>query len=248
MSYYEVLLYIISPLTVVLTTFLYIFVTIIFIRKDIEIINLGGYDEIIVSKKQYKKYNLLKIFSIICSTILFYLILLLFLASAIMAVNKSLEIFGNDIRLVVSDSMSVKNERNEYLFENNLNNQFSFDDLIILNAMPDENDLKLYDIVAYIDAQGNLIIHRIIEIELVGGDLQYTLRGDANRTSDRQTFFYDDFVAIYSGNRIIVLGTLVRFFQSPIGFMAFVAVLLISVCEQIYYIKTKKAIKKRFKV
>lgn len=48
------------------------------------------------------------------------------------------------LRIVKSDSMSYKDEDNEYLFENDINNQFDTFDLIFTYQLPDEYELELY--------------------------------------------------------------------------------------------------------
>ena len=60
--------------------------------------------------------------------------------------------------------MSTKNEKNEYLFENDLNDQFDMFDIVITQPLPDEEELQLYDIVVY-ERDDMLVIHRIVEIE-----------------------------------------------------------------------------------
>ena len=53
-------------------------------------------------------------------------------------------------RVVLTTSMESKNKENKYLFENNLNDQLSAFDLITTYKVPNEEDLKLYDILSYI--------------------------------------------------------------------------------------------------
>ena len=48
-------------------------------------------------------------------------------------------------RVVYSDSMSDKYFKNDYLFKNNLNDQFCRFDLIKTHPLPKEKDLKLYE-------------------------------------------------------------------------------------------------------
>ena len=51
--------------------------------------------------------------------------------------------FLNKTVLVVkTSSMSYKNEANPYLDENNLNDQFEAFDLIVVNKLPEEKDIK----------------------------------------------------------------------------------------------------------
>ena len=51
--------------------------------------------------------------------------------------------------VVLSSSMSRKHQVNEYLNHNNLDDQFDMFDLLFTRDLPNEFDLKLYDIVIY---------------------------------------------------------------------------------------------------
>jgi hypothetical protein len=129
------------------------------------------------------------------------------------------------IRVVYSDSMSDKYEKNTYLFENDLNDQFSRFDLIVTHQLPKEEDLQLYDIVVY-EVDGVLLVHRIIEIEEPNEkhpDCRYfRLQGDLVAYPDKFPVRYDQMKAIYRGERVPFLGSFVMFLQSPAGYMCFV--------------------------
>ena len=91
-------------------------------------------------------------------------------------------------RVVITSSMEEKHEDNKYLIENNLNNQISAFDLIITYKIPDEEDLKLYDIVVY-EVDGILVVHRIVGIEEPNqyhpNERHFLLQGDAVGKPDR---------------------------------------------------------------
>ena len=125
-------------------------------------------------------------------------------------------------RVVQSDSMSFKNEENKYLFENNLNNQFETFDIIFTYKLPEEKDLKLYDIVVY-EKDNKLIVHRIVGIEepcSTHPDSRYfLLQGDAIQYPDVYPVEYDQMRAIYTGENIKFVGSFVVFLQSPVGWL-----------------------------
>ena len=87
------------------------------------------------------------------------------------------------IKVIPSTSMSEKYENNTYLFDNNLNDQIKMFDLVILNELPKEEDLQLYDIVVYEHISGTLLIHRIVGIEEPNeshpNERYFLLQGDA---------------------------------------------------------------------
>lgn len=126
------------------------------------------------------------------------------------------------IRVVESNSMSRKDETNEYLFDNNLNNQFKLFDIIVTHKLPKEEDLKLFDIVVY-SQDGLDIIHRIIAIEEPNEKhpdcRHFTLRGDANVYSDKVPVPYSQMKAIYRNEKISFVGSFILFLQSPAGFL-----------------------------
>ena len=53
------------------------------------------------------------------------------------------------VKVVKSGSMATVYEKNEYIVKNNLTNQIKRYDLITLFKLPEENDLKVYDVVMY---------------------------------------------------------------------------------------------------
>lgn len=126
-------------------------------------------------------------------------------------------------RAVYSSSMSEKNEKNGYLFSENLGDQFNRFDLILTRPLPDEFDLKLYDIAVYQSKDGDLIIHRIVGIEEPNekhpdGRL-FVFQGDALNTKDKYPVTYGQLRGVYCGERIAFAGSFVLFLQSPAGIL-----------------------------
>ena len=111
-------------------------------KKDIELI-----DEVIY-EKQEKVRRRRKITGTI-RTVVFYAIMVvlipLFIFSLINRFQNNVTMIGNrTVMVVASNSMSYKNEANSYLFDDSLglNNQFNTYDLIILEKVNNETDLK----------------------------------------------------------------------------------------------------------
>ena len=159
----------------------------------------------------------------------FFSAALVVIFTAIFASSVAINITSNYVdtglstfRVVESDSMSKKDKSNQYLVENDLNDQFSMFDIILTHKLPDEKDLKLYDIVVY-DFEGIMIIHRIVGIEEPNAShpncRYFTLKGDANENVDRYPVLYSQMRSIYEGERVKFIGSFVLFLQSPVGYL-----------------------------
>ena len=131
-------------------------------------------------------------------------------------------------KVVMSESMSVKHTANNYLQENNLNDQLGMFDLIFTHKLPDEFDLKLYDIVVY-EYDDTMIIHRIVGIEEPNEqhpDHRYfVLQGDASKHKDEFPVLYSQMKAIYKGERIAFVGSFFAFLQSPAGYLCILLII-----------------------
>ncbi len=199
------------------------------VKQQIRIIRNGLNDEEI--KREHLKETSPKegFLCRICSAVLCGLITVVFLFSAYSG------LFGDGvvqnipaIKVVASPSMSSKYEKNEYLFENNLNNQLETFDLIVLHKLPKEQDLKLYDIVVY-ETEGYMVIHRIVEIEEPNethpDERYFLLQGDAAQYPDRFPVKYSQMKSIYKNERVPFLGSFVYFMQSPAGILCYILIL-----------------------
>ncbi len=155
------------------------------------------------------------------------------------------------LRVVYSDSMSNKYEKNKYLFENNLNDQFSRFDLVVTYQLPKEEDLKLYDIVVY-EVDNVLLIHRIIEIEEPNknhpNERYFRLQGDLVEYPDKFPVRYEQMKAIYRGERIPFVGSFVIFLQSPAGYMCLILLILEMISSPLIRKQLEKAEAARLRV
>ena len=135
------------------------------------------------------------------------------------------------MKVVSSTSMAVKYERNEYLFENDLNDQLQLLDLIVLHELPKEEDIKLYDVIVYETLEGFLVIHRVVGIEEPiakhPNERWFQFKGDAAEDPDRFPVRYSQMRSIYKGTRIPNVGSFVFFMQSPAGTICFVLVVIV---------------------
>lgn len=151
-------------------------------------------------------------------------------------------------KVVKSNSMSEKNPKNRYLFENQLDDQFSAFDLILTYTLPEEKDLQLYDIVVY-EVDNILIVHRIVGIEEANAkhpdERYFLLQGDAVGAPDRFPVLYKQMKAVYKGERIPFVGSFILFLQSPAGYLCILLILFATFALPIAEKKIEKEKKKR---
>ncbi len=157
--------------------------------------------------------------------ILFYGILILmipvFAFSIMNKIQGNVMMFGeHTVMVVASGSMSEQNEKNDYLKTEKLNNQFNTYDMIVLEKVNGAEDLKQYDVIAFVNDSGKVVIHRIIAINADG---TYETRGDSNNQSDSYEPKLDDVIGRYTDTNIRFVGAFVMFFQSISGIVTLLA-------------------------
>lgn len=179
----------------------------------------------------------------------FFLVIIAFFGVSLYArFSGSLIPFGDSTLVVIaSGSMSERNERNTYLDEYNLNNQFNTYDIIGISKYDNESQVKLYDVVAYRSESGTTIVHRIISEAVEEGERVFVTRGDSNPASDPGTYYegylhYDDILGYYNETRIQSLGIFVIFLQSNAGIITIVAIAYCLFMFDYYNTKYEKAI------
>jgi signal peptidase len=100
-------------------------------------------------------------------------------------------------------------------------------DLAVIQARaPDQ--IQLGDIIVYQDSSympGVSIIHRVMNIQVIGGVYYYTTKGDNNPSSDPGTRTYDEIVGVVV---FVVpwLGNVSLFLRTPTGLLLVVAIFL----------------------
>lgn len=151
------------------------------------------------------------------------------------------------VKVVKSGSMATVYEKNEYIVKNNLTNQIKKYDLITLFKLPEENDLKVYDVVMY-ETNGICVIHRIVAIEEPDekhSERYFLLQGDANQYPDKFPVKYSQMLGIYKNNRVPYVGSFVDFMQSPVGYLCILLIIFSCVISPIADKKLDKAIEER---
>lgn len=144
--------------------------------------------------------------------------------------------FGESYLVIKTGSMESKNESNEYLFTNDLNNQIKQYSLIQLDEVNKDN-MNVYDIYAFYDNEGNIIVHRLINITTENGVSKYTFRGDANTVSAdyERSVDFKRIIGRYNGTNNFILGVCNLYLSSNIGlitvFFAFSAALFFDIFE-----------------
>ena len=246
MTPFEIYSLIICIIVYVLLAGVGIFMIATVFKLSLKLIKSGAEDKEIL--KEYEKQKGKKkscVFDCISSVFLCTILVLIFAFSTYVscASNTYLD-NAPTFKIVNSSSMATKNEKNEYLFKNNLNNQFSTFDLILTYKIPKEEDIKLYDIVVY-EIDGFLIIHRVVGIEEKNerhpNERWFLLQGDAVSQADRFPVKYSQMRAIYKDQRIPFIGSFVAFMQSPPGYMCIILVGLAIIFTPIFEKKIEKA-------
>ncbi len=252
MTSIEIYTLILCLIVFVLLTSLGIFAIVVIYRLTTKLIKGGLQDEAIVAEFSKDKKQ-----SKLSRAIDFFVLLILCLFIGVIAVssvyiNCTQNTYFENVptyRVVKTDSMSKQNEKNKYLFTNNLNNQIQTFDLIAMYKLPEEKDLKLYDIVIY-EVDGILIVHRIVGIEEPNAnhpnERHFKLQGDAVDSPDRFPVLYSQMKGIYRGERIPFVGSFVLFMQSPAGWMCILLVFVSIIATPILDKKLLNARKARY--
>lgn len=228
---YDLYVFFLCLIVFILLTSLFSVLIYYIIKTTLKTIKHGLEDQRIINeyRKQQKENKIIKwIFRIMSA-----LLVIMFLGTAVISISVQLsddKVKGEHVvpKIVMSDSMSFKNEHNEYLEQNGLDNQFQTFDIIMTRQLPDEFDLQLYDIVVY-EYYGELIIHRIVGIEEPNekhpGVRHFLLQGDAVNYTDEFPVLYEQMKSIYEGERIPYIGSFFAFMQSPAGYLCVLLVI-----------------------
>lgn len=256
MKSYEIYNFIICLIVFVALTGLFSFLIVNLIRLTLRTINGGLDDERILAeyqKQQRKKESgFSKAFDRIFPVCVFILLSVALCFSLYSRFTENDKVGAiPTIKVVETGSMEFKHEKNDYLFENALNDQLETFDLIVLHPLPKEEDLKLYDIVVY-KIHDYYIVHRIVGIEEPNekhpNERWFLLQGDANKQADDFPVTYDQMRSIYRGERIPFIGSFVFFMQSPAGMLCFLLVVFAVITTPIAEKKIEDAKKARLAI
>ncbi len=248
MSAFDIYIFTLCLIVLALLTTLSVVMIAVILKLSCKSIRFGGEDERILAeanKIPTRMEKIEKLVSRIISLLLATIFFIAFMLSSLVAcASVSTENGLPALRVVNSDSMSKKHEKNYWLFDNNLDDQFDTFDLIITQDIPPEDELELYDIVVYKLKDDTYIVHRIIQILPPNvnhpNETYYLLQGDAEERADALFVTYDQMVAIYRGQRIPFVGSFVKFMQSPAGMICIALVLIAMIAGPIADKKLKK--------
>ncbi len=130
---------------------------------------------------------------------------------------------GKGMIAVASPSMSQKHTANTYLAD--INNQINTYDMIVLEKVDSVNDVKLYDVVAYVNDEGINIIHRVVGFADSPSGRRLVTRGDYNASDDTYRPDSADLLGRYTDVRVPYLGIFVMFLQSYSGILTVAAII-----------------------
>lgn len=232
---------------------------------DITFIELGKKDSEILEFKKKKRCKLLGKIGFIATTIFTTLLVSSSLTFVILNnTTNPLNVLDFVPITITSGSMSAKDDKNTYLVENDLNNQFPTGSIIILHKLPEKNNLKKYDVVAYKTKEKILVIHRIIDFGYYEKDEKgnevwrltnniekankFVFRGDNNTANDPYYIDYKDMYGIYNDEYCSALGYVVEYIQSYFGLISVVAIATIIEAYEYFDRKTKNKIDERYMV
>ena len=169
--------------------------------------------------------------------------------------KNAINYLGSSPVAILTGSMSKKNEKNTYLIEKDINTQFNAGSIILLDKMPEKENLRRYDVVGYWSQENVLIVHRIIDFGVVDENGNFTstattseathfiFRGDANASRDSYFVEYKQMYGIYRNYKIDNLGYVVSYFQSYFGLISIIGICSVVFAEDYYSRKTDKAYK-----
>lgn len=224
-------------------------------KLSIRLIRSGAEDKKIlreykINQKLEKVNDFTKNIIYLFSSVVFLGLMLIFVLSLIIQYNGDVPIneYIPVYRVVQTGSMAEKHKNNTYLVENNLDDQFQAYDIIETKMLPDEMDLKLFDIVVY-EYEDILIVHRIVGIEEPNekhpDSRLFMLQGDANEYPDKMSVSYSQMKAIYTGERIPFAGSFILFMQSPVGWLCILFAIIAIIVTPIIEAKIEKEKERR---
>lgn len=254
MTDYEIYVFILCLIVFVILTALSVVCLWIITKLTLRLIRGGLEDENILkdyekAQKHKKRTKYLKLADMLFSGAV-CLLFVFMLVSALIIRGTENTCCGKlpTYRVVLTGSMSYKNDKNLYLWENKLNDQIQTFDLIRTEQLPGEMELELYDIVVY-EVDNMMLVHRIVGIEEPNEkhpDCRYFLiQGDAVDSPDRYPVLYGQMRGIYRGDRTPFIGSFILFMQSPAGWLCVLLIVAATIATPILDGTLQKARDKR---
>ena len=195
----------------------------------------------------YKRKKSKKVGNIISNSIVgIFLVALIgfFVWATVMKSNDQTTYFGDKTYLVVqTSSMASINDSNKYLKDGSIdskdrmNTRISQYAFIGIDKFKSEDQIKVYDIVAF-RMDDKIIVHRVYSIgEEKDGHKLFTFRGDANPASmsGEINVTSDRIVGVFDGYQNQVLGSIVIYIQSGTGLISVFAIAIVLMVYIFYY-------------
>ncbi|MFF2448523.1 signal peptidase I SipW [Neobacillus sp. NPDC058068] len=149
--------------------------------------------------------KILKVVSNLITLVLFLnLVLMAFLVISSKASKGETQLFGYQLKAVLSGSMEPTFLTGSIIGVKPLNSEA-------------RSKLKKDDIITFKTNEGILVTHRIMGVTESGQNILYVTQGDNNNASDKDPVLSDNVVAIYSGFTIPYIGYFINFAQSKEG-------------------------------
>ena len=240
MTSFDTYVFVLCTIVFTLLTSMFTYLIYSLTKQELELIRGGHRDEQIreeFEKKNSSGYRAITWVSRVLSLLLCLAFAAVFASALYIRANDDRPANGiPSIKVVKSTSMAEKNEKNKYLFENQLDNQIQMFDVVICNHLPAEEDLKLYDIVVY-KQDDMYVIHRIVGIEEPNekhpNERHFLLQGDAVKSPDVFPVLYSQMQGIYEGTRFAYVGSFIMFLQSPAGWLCMLLVIFAMIATPI---------------
>jgi signal peptidase I len=160
------------------------------------------------SKKYSWKKATKKIGSILLYIVISILVGMTLLVASTRVLGGEPEIFGYQIKTVLSGSMAPT---------------FETGSLIIVKEVKDPSTLNIGDVITYKANDNTLVTHRIKDIQQINDSTYYHTKGDNNENPDFEPITGENIVGKYTGISIPLVGYFLNFAGSPMG----IALLLI---------------------
>lgn len=195
----------------------------------------------------YKRKKRKQVGNIISNSIVgIFLVALIgfFVWATVMKSNDQTTYFGDKTYLVIqTSSMASINDNNKYLKDGSIdskdrmNTRISQYAFIGIDKFKSEDQIKVYDIVAF-RMDDKIIVHRVYSIgEEKDGHKLFTFRGDANPASmlGEINVTSDRIVGVFDGYQNQVLGSIVIYIQSGTGLISVFAIAIVLMVYIFYY-------------
>lgn len=231
MTGYEIYSFILSLIVLILLASIFVVFLRVLIKFYLRLVRSGLEDEALLSEARNDgTAGVWDVINNISSVLVCAVMIIAFVFSMYVQITENAHPFGlPSLSVVKSSSMSYRDESNTYLYTNNIDNQFDMFDIIVVDPLPNEYELELYDVVVYETKDGTPIVHRIVGIEEPNeahSDCRhFKLQGDAVSLNDKYPVLYSQMKGIYANKKIPFIGSFVAFMQSPAGWICILTVL-----------------------